>query len=312
MTIIQMSIDVIIPTYKPDRGFIELIGRLKRQSIPPDKIIVVNTCKEYWEEFLDKEDHAGLLDEIELHHIRKQEFDHGRTRAEAMDSSKADICIMMTMDAMPADEYLIEQLIKPFADEDTAAVYARQLAYDDSSYIEKLTRSFNYPDESSVKSLEDLNRLQIKTFFCSNVCCAYNKKIYDSLGGFVRHTIFNEDMIYAAKAVRSGYRIAYNSQALVYHSHEYNGIQQFRRNFDNGVSHAQYPETFDGVGQEGEGLKMVKTVFKELIVTGHIYEAVRYIWLSGCKYIGFKLGCRYDRLPKAWVRCFTSNKDYFE
>ena len=58
-----------------------------------------------------------------------------------------------------------------------------------------------------------LRRLGIKTFFCSNVCAAYRREIYEELGGFVKHTIFNEDMIYAAKAVEAGYAIAYAADA---------------------------------------------------------------------------------------------------
>ena len=36
-----------------------------------------------------------------------------------------------------------------------------------------------------------------KTYFCSNVCAAYKKSIYEEIGGFVKKAIFNEDMIYA-------------------------------------------------------------------------------------------------------------------
>lgn len=66
--------------------------------------------------------------------------------------------------------------------------------------------------------------------------------MFDALGGFVAHTIFNEDMIYARKVLNEGYGIAYAAEAKVEHSHNYSGIQQFHRNFDLGVSHAQYPE----------------------------------------------------------------------
>lgn len=38
---------------------------------------------------------------------------------------------------------------------------------------------------------------EFKTFFCSNVCAMYRRSIYEKLGGFVKHTIFNEDMIFA-------------------------------------------------------------------------------------------------------------------
>ena len=50
-------------------------------------------------------------------------------------------------------------------------------------------RNFNYPEQSKIKTKADLETLGIKTFFCSNVCAAYNRKIFDELGGFVKHTI---------------------------------------------------------------------------------------------------------------------------
>ena len=65
-------------------------------------------------------------------------------------------------------------------------------------------------------------------------------------------------MIFAARAVKAGYKIVYEAKAEVVHSHNYTAIQQFHRNFDLGVSHAQYPEIFADVPPEGEGAKLVK------------------------------------------------------
>ena len=50
----------------------------------------------------------------------------------------------------------------------------------------------------------------IKTFFASNVCCAYDREKFWFQGGFIQKTIFNEDMIFAGKAVlQDDYAIAY-------------------------------------------------------------------------------------------------------
>ena len=306
----KMRINVIIPTYKPDEGFIKLLYKLCEQTVKVDRVIVMNTEEKL---FLKNGIPVDITErlEVDVHHISKEEFDHGKTRHEAMEIADADICVLMTQDAMPADSMLIEELVEPFEREEIAVSYGRQLAFEDSSFVEKLTRNFNYPDEDMIKSIADLERLQIKTFFCSNVCSAYRKSVYTSLGGFVRKTIFNEDMLFAAKALRAGYKIAYCSKAKVFHSHDYTGKQHFKRNFDNGVSHAQYPEVFEGVSQDGEGLRMVKTVTGELIKHGHIFSVPRYIWHTGCKYIGFKMGCRYKKLPKWLVMASTSDKSFF-
>ena len=73
--------------------------------------------------------------------------------------------------------------------------YARQLIRKDGGVIEAFTRQFNYPDRSELKTAADLKTRGIKAFFASDVCAAYSREWYERLGGFEKHTIFNEDMI---------------------------------------------------------------------------------------------------------------------
>ena len=94
--------------------------------------------------------------------------------------------------------------------------------------MECYTREFNYPAQSRIKSAEDLKTLGIRHFLLQCVCGIPTGEIYEELGGFVKHTIFNEDMIYAAKAVEAGYAIAYAADAQVIHSHNYTNVQQFK------------------------------------------------------------------------------------
>ena len=146
--------------------------------------------------------------------ILPEDFDHGGTRDEGIRMSDADVIVCMTQDAVPADENLIAELTEKLGEDGIAAAYARQLPGEDCDILERYTRRFNYPPESLVKSSADLERLGIKTYFCSNVCAAYCREIYCELGGFESGTIFNEDMIYAAKLIKSGYSIAYCAKAL--------------------------------------------------------------------------------------------------
>ena len=200
----EKIIDVIIPTYHPGKEFAALLERLEKQSRPVRKVLVMNTEEKFWNTGWEKK-YPGL----EVHHLKKEEFDHGGTRKRAAELSDADIMVFMTQDALPADRKLIENLEKALESEpEIGAAYARQIPREDCSYIEKYTRAFNYPEQSSVKSEADLPVYGIKTFFCSNVCAAYKKDIYLKLGGFVSRTIFNEDMIYASSLIRNGYRIA--------------------------------------------------------------------------------------------------------
>lgn len=304
-------IDVIIPTYKPDETYLELIEKLNKQTIPPDHIIVMNTEEKYYDNMMLGKAYNSNTKNVEVHHISKREFDHGKTRNKGVKKSDADIFIMMTQDAMPANERMIEELIEPLKEDDVVVSYARQLAAEDANYVEQLTRRFNYPPKGRIKSKADIEKLQIKTYFASNVCCAYKREVFDELGGFVNKTIFNEDMIYASKVINRGMKVAYAAQAQVVHSHNYNSRQQFMRNFDNGVSHRDHPEAFEGVRAEGEGMKMVTSVIRKMGKNGHTLEIPGYIWMTGCKYLGYKLGENYDKLPMWLVNRCTTNKEYF-
>ena len=303
-------IDVIIPTYKPGAEFVRVIRGLHNQSVKINRVIIMNTEEAFFKGVAN--DLQKFIDEgvVEVHHILKQDFDHGNTRREGIAKSKADIFVMMTMDAVPADDKLIENLIRPLSDDKVAASYARQLPKEGASRREQITREFNYPDVSVLKSSKDYDRLGIKTFFCSNVCCAYSRRIYDKLGGFVTRAIFNEDMIYAGQAVKQGYMISYTAEAVVYHSHDYGAIEQFRRNVDLGISQADHPEVFDGFRSETEGVRMVKMVITKLIKGGRWYEVVPYVWISAWKLMGYRMGKSYKKLPLALVKACSTNPDY--
>ena len=288
--------DVIILTYKPDRGLCDIIERLEKQTVRPRKIILMNTEKSYLDELAVKDGRLALYDNIEIHHLAKGDFDHGGTRKAAAAYSDAAFLIYMTMDALPADRRLIEKLLEPFESDGRIAVsYARQLPGRDASPIERYNRSFNYPGRDMKKTKADTERLGIKTYFCSDVCACYRKDIYEELGGHIEHTVFNEDMIYAHAAIEAGYSIYYAASARVYHSHDYTPYEQYRRNIDLGRSQAEHPEVFGGVSSVGEGKKLVKGCISYLLKNGYWYLIPEFIAQCAGRYLGYRKGKGYVR-----------------
>ena len=302
------TVDVIIPAYHPGKEFATLIKRLEKQSVSIHRIIVMNTEESMWNKEWEK-----LSDAMEVHHLTKEEFDHGGTRARAAELSDADVMVFMTQDAMPADRELLAELLKALdQEENIAAAYARQLPNAECSFVERYTRAFNYPDTSLVKTKADLDKYGIKTFFCSNVCAAYKKEIYEKQGGFVRRTIFNEDMIYAGGLIQAGYGIVYAAEARVIHSHNYNCMQQFHRNFDLGVSQAEHPEIFEGVPSEGEGMRLVKKTLAYLIHSGRIWLIPGFVLQCAGKYAGYLAGKKFRKLPKKFILWCSMSPNYWK
>lgn len=308
----SLGVDVIIPTYQPGKKFSRLLKMLELQTCPIGRIIVMNTEKAYWND-------RGFegIPNMEVHHLSKKEFDHGATRNRGARYSRADIMVFMTDDAVPADERLIENLVAAFdkrgpRGESVIMAYGRQLPDKDCSMAERYTRAFNYPEESCIKTKEDLGRLGIKTFFASNACCAYDREKFWFQGGFVHKAIFNEDMIFAGRAVlQDDYAIAYVAEARVIHSHNYGCAAQFRRNFDLAVSQTDHPELFAGIRSESEGIRLVKQTAAHLVKIRRPWLVPGMVVKSGFKYLGYRMGKCYRMLPKNLVVKCSMNKEYW-
>lgn len=281
----SVKISVIILTLNAGKELSILLYSIFAQSIKACEVIIIDS--ESTDNTLEI---AKSFSNVKVIQIERKNFDHGKTRDMALRISHGDIIIFLTQDAIPANNKLIANLIAPFDDKNIAVTTARQIPKPNASNAEKLIRTFNYPTKSSIKSKEDIATLGIKTFFSSNVCAAYNREIYLAVGGFEYPIKTNEDMFYAAKVIQKGYKIAYVSEALVYHSHNLTLLEQYRRNYLQGYEIEKHKTLLNSVKQESEGLKLVKYVSKELIKHGHILNFVYFGFDCLARFFGSRAG----------------------
>lgn len=300
-------IDIVIPAYRPGKEFQELLHRLMQQSVEVSHIWIMQTISSKEELVMQSQD-----ERITVIPVLQSQFDHGGTRDLGAKQSQADFIVFMTQDAMPLDDQLLEHLLRAMEDSRIGIAYARQLARPMAGRLERLTRVYNYPKESSVKRLEDEKDLGIKTYFCSDVCAMYRRSYYEKLGGFVCPAIFNEDMIMSYHMLHAGYHVAYCAEAQVIHSHDYNCMQQFHRNFDLGVSQKQYREIFASISSEKEGAGYAMKILKYLVGHGHLFQAFYFALQCGFKLFGYQLGLHYDRLPQKMIMKCTGSKWYWK
>lgn len=308
------NVDVVIPVYKPDKKLQMVISRLMGQTIVPSNIFLIHTrsSEDDWHT-------EQLLQEVQTEYsvvqvvsIAQEEFDHGGTRDMAMHLCKSQYVLMMTQDAMPKNGKLIETL-RNAQGEKISVVFARQEPAKDCRIIERYTRTFNYPAEShsAMEKAAQTNN-GIKSIFCSDVCAMYDRIAYEEVGGFPGKVIFNEDEIFAAKSLKAGYDIRYEAQAVVIHSHNYSGVQYFKRYFDLGVSQADFSYIFNEYHAEDEGIRLVKQIFRYLMKRKSYFDIPVLFYHSGMKLIGMKLGKMYRKLPDKIIMKCTSNKAYWK
>ena len=284
------KVSVIIPTLNAEAQLPGLLEMLAAQTRAIHEIIVVDSASD--------DGTVGICkgnDAVDLIRIERSEFDHGRTRDMALRKSAGDIVVFLGQDAVPANGELLDRLIAPLGEDKVAVSTGRQLPKADASKMERLVRAFNYPERSHIRSKEDVPRMGIKAFFCSDVCAAYDRESYLKLGGFLYPVRTNEDMFFAATAIREGYRVAYAADALVYHSHDLTPGEQYRRNYNQGYEMEKHKDLLGNVEQEKEGKRLVSAVSGELLRRGNIL-AFAHFGLDCCaRLMGSRAGKRAYR-----------------
>lgn len=299
-------VSVVLPTLDGAHDLRRLLASLERQSLKPVEVIALDSES--------RDDTREVLRAFGAHvmTIPRSTFHHASTRNQGAAEAGGEVLVFMTQDAIPARPDTLERLVEPIVGNGVvAASYARQVPRPTASPLEKYARLSNYPLDSRVVTANDVPTMGLRAFFFSNSCSAVRHDVFDAVGGFPTHTIMNEDMLIAARLLRSGHAVAYVADAVVEHSHTYTPIQTLRRYFDIGVTLRQAHDELGVAGLTGAGRHYVIGLVRSL------WRERRMGWLapalveSSAKAIGLALGRRHHRLPTSWKRRLGMHTAYW-
>ena len=176
-----------------------------------------------------------------LFEIPPTEFGHGRTRNFGAAQGSGRYIVFITQDALPANKFWLQNLLESIElDEKTAGAFGQHLPYPDCNIFDKrdLPRHFaRFGNEPHVFCIEDrvvydadVGLRLFLSFFSDNNSClrrsVWEKYPYDDVD-------FAEDQIWMRKMLEKGYKKAYAPNSLVYHSHNFAGIDYAKRVFDD-------------------------------------------------------------------------------
>ena len=330
---------VLVPTYNPGfEAWAQWVHALQMQNCKPMQVVVLDSGSTDGSLALSQQ--AGFT----VFHTQAQNFNHGGSRQWALDqalqaSAQApEWVVFLTQDALLAKENALQELLSAFEDPQVAAAYGRQIAKQGASWVEVHARSFNYPKVSKTVELKDKAKLGIKACFLSNSFAAYRLQALQQAGGFPSSLPLGEDTYTAAQLLKAGHRIAYQAAASVYHSHNYNGRQDFQRMFDTGVFHAQNQWLIQTFGSaEGEGLRLVKSQWAYLTQShpteqndqndqneqsdqehpkvqkpNFLVGMAHILAINFTKLVGYKIGRAYTCLPRSLVIKFAMHKPFWQ
>ncbi|MEJ2669838.1 MAG: glycosyltransferase [Gammaproteobacteria bacterium] len=248
---------------------------------------------------------------FEVQRIPSSTFDHGGTRQGVVDQISAEeIIVFLTQDAVLRPG-AIREILASFTDPSVAMAYGRQLPHPGAGPVEAHARCFNYPSVPMVKGKHSISALGIKTPFCSNSFSAYRIEALRAMGGFPDGLLFGEDMYVAAKFILSGRHIVYAASAQCEHSHNYSGIEEFKRAFDIGAFHAMNPWLLKEFGSaNSEGGRFVLSELRYVFERRPL-ACLSVLMRNTLKYLGYRLGRKHNLLSTNLKLLVTCNKAYW-
>ncbi len=219
---------VVIPTYNGGGLLIDVVKMVLSQRCPWNFELII----------IDSASTDGVIKTLEesypqivFRHIRKTEFQHGRTRNLGVDIARGEFVAFLTQDAKPTDQFWLYNLITTLARFPLAAgAYGRHVAHSGASvYVERdindAFKSFaerplivsRYLDEGRWLA-NDTPWRQFLHFYSDNNS-ALRKSVWMNIP--LPEVDYGEDQAWANLIIDAGYDKVYAPSAVVYHSHDY-------------------------------------------------------------------------------------------
>lgn len=301
------AVAVIILTFNAGSEFKDLLDAINQQNMTFAYRLVIDSGS------TDRTVYEANSAGFEVVRVNNSDFDHGATRQLAVEiCPKADFFVFLTQDAIPVNRRSISNLMKVFNEQSVGIAFGRQVPKRDASVLGAHARLYNYTTFSYVRSYSDRIKYGIKTVACSNSFAAYRKTALNDVQGFPKKVIFGEDVITAGRMLLKSWKIAYVAEAGVYHSHNYNPIQEFRRYFDIGAFHTANRWLLDHFGKpQNEGVKYLRSELLYVFQNNILLLPMCLLSLAA-KWIGYNFGVKSKFFP-LWInRMLSSQPKYWK
>lgn len=278
-------IDIVCPLYNAEEYIDDLYKSLLIQkNVNVGKILFLLT------ESKDNSEQLLKNNKCNYEIVKKSEFSHSLTREKAAMKSNADIVCFITQDVVIKDDKWLYNLTKNILKGNCAAAYSRQITKYNN--IEKYTRERNYPDYSFMRSKNDIEKYGLRTFFFSDAASAVDLKAFKKVKGYdSKKLTISEDMYLAYKLITNGYKISYESDSIVYHSHNFTLKQIYDRYKLTGMFFKEN-SYLDNYGTNSSGADLAKYVLKRIVQEKNIKMFFRYPFDMAARLFGMKAGKR--------------------
>ena len=200
-----LSITVVIPAHNEERDLGETLDALMRQTVPPERIIVVDDGS------TDRTSKVASGYPVEIVRNERPLGNKARVVNYVAPEIDTDLLVNLDADTILCDDYL-ERIKVPFADPKVAIAAGIVLTWNPKGIFQR-ARNIEYlfgqhlyrPIQTAWGSLT----------VCPGCACVYRREVFVKAGGFPEGTIA-EDMSYTLHAMVNGHKTVYVADAECY------------------------------------------------------------------------------------------------
>jgi rhamnosyltransferase len=247
---------------------------------------------------------------VRIVRVEPEDYNYGGTRNLGASITDGDILVFISADVEIKDNNWLMKLVKNFGDPLVAGVFGRQISKERASPMEEFFIKYTYSDRRRIFSLENSNKLT--DFFFSNTNSAIKREVWEKIP--LPEMLKSEDQEWAKRVLLAGYKIVYESEAVVHHSHHYTLKQVFREYFDSGATlpyvykndRVRPPRFYvRGMDYEAKQLKyfLEKGYFKN-IAYSLVYDLM--------KFFGYFLGTKYRYMPTCMKKALCKKSNHWD
>ena len=170
-----------------------------------------------------------------LEQVPATSFHHARTRNFAASLASGEILVFLSQDAIPKSDRWLEAMVANFSDSSVGAVYGRQVPRPGSSPEREDALNVVYGERKIVKDPAHRNGLGYRFYHFSDANSAMRRSVWEATR-FPEDLKVFEDLGIAKRILDSGWKIVYEPEACVFHSHAHTTSDLFKRYFDIGYT----------------------------------------------------------------------------
>lgn len=201
----EIEVSILIRTKNEDRHIGQTLSVLFSQAYKNFEVIIVDSGS------TDMTLEIAKKYSVKIYEIKQEDFTWGYSLNYGFQRAKGEYVVCLSAHSLPLSETWLDTIIANFDDDNVAAVMCNTLPCPDCNPFDRrgLSKKFNMPKQEIPET---------PSFIFGNVSSAIRKSVWEEVQ-FDESLSYCEDEDWRRKVKKLNYKVMYEPEAKVYHSH---------------------------------------------------------------------------------------------